>query len=107
MRLGWVCVALVFIACTKSEPAPTAVTSASAEPAVEAKPSDDDGTCFSPEESMKHAKPRGSAEAPYSECAGGVFSHCPPNDAYCSIALSVERTKNARAAGKKLCCYGK
>jgi hypothetical protein len=80
---------------------------ASAPPAVSSAPDDADAMCFSPEESQKNAKPRGNAEPPYAECAGGVFSHCPPDDAYCSIALNVARTKKARESGKKLCCYGK
>jgi hypothetical protein len=56
---------------------------------------------------MEHAKPRRAADAPYQDCAAGIFSHCPPDGAYCSIALSVARTKQKRAAGKSLCCYGK
>jgi hypothetical protein len=117
------CCAALFVACTKADPTPTAastptpvptlsataapdpVATASAPPAASAEP--DDTMCFSPEESQKNAKPYRNAEPPYAECAAGVFSHCPPDDSYCSIALNVARTKQMRATGKKLCCYGK
>lgn len=114
MHVRLLCSAALFVACTKpdptpaatSTPSPVATLSASATP-VAAAPEDADAMCFSPEESQKNAKPYRNAEPPHAECAVGVFSHCPPDDAYCSIAFNIERTKKLRASGKKLCCYGK
>jgi hypothetical protein len=82
---------------TTSKPAGTAPT--------EALESD----CMSAAESMKNAKPHRNAEAPFADCAVGVFGHCDGKDGerghLCSLPLDVARTQRARKRQSDACCY--
>jgi hypothetical protein len=92
MRFGILVLGLALVGCKeKSAPSPNA----------------SHDMCFAPAQSMDYAKPRRAADAPYAECAAGVFSHCPPNDSYCSVPLNPTSTQAERAKGKNVCCYGK
>lgn len=65
--------------------------------------------CMTAAESMKHAKPSKPAEAPFQDCAVGVFGHCGGGDGerghLCSISLDVATTKRVRETKPGSCCY--
>ena len=61
-------------------------------------------------ESMDRAKPHKAADAPFQDCAAGVFSHCGGGNGerghLCSRPLNVPKTKKVRKTKPDSCCYG-
>jgi hypothetical protein len=112
---AWAAFLLVLLALScrdEGSPAPSAGP-ASAEPTAAAPAptvsADDDEQCMTAAMSMKYAKPHKAADAPFQDCAAGVFSHCgggPGERGHlCSIALDVANTKRVRMTKPGFCCY--
>src|SRR5690242_4898770 len=86
-----------------STTAPSNSTAAPSAPSSE--PPTASERCMSPAQSQDRAKPHKNADPPYAECAAGVFSHCEPDDAYCSRPLDVKLTWAERKKVPNVCCY--